>query len=128
MKAVYLSMFFLCITVALALVSNSGLLDINLVYQEELIDDFEGWHDSLQPYSKPLADEKEFVSQDSESQDRGTGFFDVAIRALFPNVLLQKSFGIDSLVAFLISVPIYLIHAVALAQVFGLIPSGESSI
>lgn len=128
MKVIFLALLFLCMNLSFGLLSSTGLLDVSMTYQDEVLDEYSGWYQSLPPYTKPLSDEKEFVSEDSESQDRGTGFFDIAMRSLIPTVLLTDTFGIDPGVALLFTIPIYALYAVALAQVFRLLPGGKSAI
>lgn len=128
MKAYYLALGFLIMNVVFGMLDAADFLDIGVAYDKELIEDWQGWYDSNPEYSKPLSDEKEFVSQDSESLDTGKGYLSIIMRSLVPTILLVDVFGINIAIAILINVIIYLIYAVAILQSFGLFPGGKSTI
>ena len=128
MKAYYLSLLFLCISLFGAMLSLTDNLDVKTEYERENILNLKNSYENLQPYDEPLDDEVEFQTEDPNLIDRAIGLWDTITSTILPHAFLEKVLRLDRSMAIYMSIPIYLIHLIGLAQLFGALKGGKSAI
>lgn len=128
MKAYYLSLFFLCLTLGFAILDQTNIFETNVDYDQGAIANIRGQYDSVPDYSKPLDDKVEFQTEDPDLLDRAIGIWTVVRNTIFPNFLLEKTLGLPRSIAILVALPIQMIYLIGIAQLFGALKGGKSAI
>lgn len=119
MKAFYLAMLFLSLNVGFGLLSYTEIFgDISLVHDDYQLSAYSSRYQNLQAYTPPIEDDTEFKDDDADDTNMGVSLWETIKISLLPNVLLNQTFGINYDLALLLSIPIYLVYIIAIAQLF----------